>query len=78
MLKIEQDGRVVLTDSIKACTGIGDRATFVGQGFKFQIWEPQRFAERQREARSHLLSVTRGLGKSSPTKKSNPGNGDPA
>ena len=54
------------------------RAVFVGQGFKFQIWEPQRFAERQRETRAHLRSVTRGLGQSNPTAKSNPGKGDPA
>jgi MraZ protein len=43
---------------------IPDTATFVGQGFKFQIWEPERFAERQREARAHLRSVTRALGRS--------------
>ena len=44
MLKIDQDGRVILSDAIKACTGIGERVTFVGQGYKFQIWEPDRFA----------------------------------
>src|SRR5262245_17954740 len=54
MLKIDGDGRVVLTDSIKACTGIGDRVTFVGQGFKFQIWEPDRFAVQRSEARIRL------------------------
>jgi MraZ protein len=54
MLKIDQDGRVVLTDSIKACTGISDRATFVGQGFKFQIWEPDRFTVHRNEARNRL------------------------
>jgi MraZ protein len=54
MLKIDQDGRVVLTDSIKTCTGISDRATFVGQGFKFQIWEPDRFAVHRSEARNRL------------------------
>jgi MraZ protein len=54
MLKIDQDGRVVLSDSIKACTGISDRVTFVGQGFKFQIWEPDRFAVQRSEARIRL------------------------
>ncbi len=54
MLKIDQDGRVILTDSIKAGTGIGDRVTFVGQGFKFQIWEPDRFAVYRSEARNRL------------------------
>jgi transcriptional regulator MraZ len=54
MLKIDQDGRVILSDSIKASTGISDRATFVGQGFKFQIWEPDRFAVYRSEARNRL------------------------
>ena len=54
MLKIDVDGRVNLTESIKAATGISDRATFVGQGFKFQIWEPDRFAVYRSEARNRL------------------------
>ena len=40
ILKIDQDGRVVLSDAIKAHAGIADRVTFVGQGYKFQLWEP--------------------------------------
>jgi len=51
---LDQDGRVILSDSIKASTGISDRATFVGQGFKFQIWEPDRFAVYRSEARNRL------------------------
>ena len=78
ILKIDPDGRVVLPEEFRAYAGIADTAVFVGQGFKFQIWEPQRFAERQRETRAHLVSVTRGLGRSNPTQKSNPGNEDPA
>ena len=78
ILKIDPDGRVVLPEEFRAHAGISDTATFVGQGFKFQIWEPQRFAERQRETRGHLISVTRGLGRSNPTAKSNPGNEEPA
>ena len=31
ILKIDQDGRVILTESIKAYAGIADRVTFVGQ-----------------------------------------------
>ncbi len=54
----------MLPEEFRAYAGIGDTAIFVGQGFKFQIWEPQRFAERQRETRAHLRSVTRGLGQS--------------
>jgi MraZ protein len=67
VLKIDPDGRVVLPDEFRAYAGISDVAVFVGQGFKFQIWEPQRFAERQRETRAHLRAVTRGLGRGNPT-----------
>ena len=67
ILKIDPDGRVVLPEAFRAHAGIADNAVFVGQGFKFQIWEPERFAERQNAARAHLRSVTRGLGQSNPT-----------
>jgi MraZ protein len=62
ILKIDPDGRIVLPDEFRAYAGIGEGAAFVGQGFKFQIWAPERFAERQRETREHLRSVTRALG----------------
>lgn len=63
VLKIDSDGRVVLPEEFRAYAGIADTAVFVGQGYKFQIWEPERFAVRQRETRAHLRSVTQGLGK---------------
>ena len=44
ILKLDTEGRVVLTDTIKDYAGLGERVTFVGQGYKFQIWEPERFA----------------------------------
>lgn len=75
ILKIDSDGRVVLPEEFRAYAGVTDTAVFVGQGFKFQIWEPERFAERQREARAQLRAVTRGLGQSNPTA---PGRGDGA
>jgi transcriptional regulator MraZ len=53
----------VLPEEFRTYAGIGETAVFVGQGYKFQIWEPERFAVRQRETREHLRSVTRGLGK---------------
>ena len=61
VLKIDTDGRVVLPDELRLYAGIEDTAVFVGQGFKFQIWAPGRFAERQKETREHLRSVTRAL-----------------
>jgi MraZ protein len=75
ILKIDPDGRIVLPEEFRAYAGIGDVAVFVGQGFKFQIWAPEKFAERQRETRAHLRSVTRGLGQANP---GNQGRGDAA
>src|SRR6185436_13796042 len=67
VLKIDPDGRIVLPEEFREYAGIEDTAVFVGQDYKFQIWHPERFAVRQREARAHLRSVTRGLGSSNPT-----------
>jgi MraZ protein len=61
ILRIDQDGRVVLTETIKAHAGISDRVTFVGQGYKFQIWEPGRFAAYREEAKNRLRDVRKRL-----------------
>jgi MraZ protein len=45
-LKIDAEGRLVLTDALKSHAGIADGVTFVGLGHKFQLWEPQRFQAR--------------------------------
>lgn len=50
-LKVDGEGRVILSDELKKHAGITDAVTFVGLGHKFQIWEPQRF-------RSHLAKAT--------------------
>jgi MraZ protein len=42
-LKFDREGRVSLTETLKAHAGIIDAVTFVGLGHKFQIWEPNRF-----------------------------------
>ena len=44
-LKVDQDGRISLTDTLKDFAGIDTHVTFVGQGYKFQIWNPDRFKE---------------------------------
>ena len=61
ILKIDQDGRVVLSDTIKAHAGIADRVTFVGQGYKFQLWEPGRFAAYREEAKNRLRDLRKRL-----------------
>jgi len=62
ILKIDQDGRVILSDAIKSHAGIGERVTFVGQGYKFQIWEPDRFAAYREEAKNRVRDLRRNLG----------------
>jgi MraZ protein len=62
ILKIDQDGRVILSDAIKDHAGIADRVTFVGQGYKFQIWEPDRFAAYREEAKNRVRDLRKQLG----------------
>ena len=39
VLKIDGEGRVILTEPLKSHAGIKDEVAFVGLGHKFQIWE---------------------------------------
>jgi MraZ protein len=61
ILKIDGDGRVVLSNQIRAHAGIDEAVTFVGQGYKFQIWEPNRFAAYREEAKNRLRDVRKRL-----------------
>jgi transcriptional regulator MraZ len=58
-LKIDGEGRVTLTDSLKTHAGITDTATFAGLGHKFQIWEPSRFRAELAEATEKVRSFKR-------------------
>ncbi len=49
-LKIDGEGRVTLTETLKAHAGITDAVMFVGLGHKFRIWEPGRFRAELAEA----------------------------
>lgn len=61
-LKIDGEGRVVLTDDLKSHAGISDSVVFVGLGHKFQIWEPQRFRSHLAKATATVRTLTRRLG----------------
>ena len=52
VLKVDGEGRVSLTETMKAQTSITTEATFVGEGHKFQIWEPSRFRAHLEEAQT--------------------------
>ncbi len=53
-LKIDTEGRVILSESTKAHAKITTEVTFVGLGFRFQIWEPGRFFAQLPEATRKL------------------------
>lgn len=61
ILKVDTEGRVILSESAKAYAGIATEVTFVGHGFKFQIWEPGRFLAHLAEARSQLRDFRKQL-----------------
>ena len=61
-LKIDGEGRVVLTESLKAHAGITDAAIFVGLGHKFRIWEPGRFRAELAEATEKVRAFKQELG----------------
>ncbi len=63
-LKIDGEGRVLLTDAIRLQTGITDRVCFVGRGHFFQIWEPDRFLAYRDHARKEVAEIRRNLGSS--------------
>lgn len=60
-LKVDTEGRVILSESAKTYAGISSEVTFVGQGFKFQIWEPGRFQAHLEEARNRLRKFRKQL-----------------
>jgi MraZ protein len=61
-LKIDGEGRVTLTETLKAHAGITDMATFVGLGHKFRIWEPSRFGAELAEATEKVRAFKQELG----------------
>jgi MraZ protein len=62
ILKIDPEGRVVLSETAKAFAGITRDVTFVGHGHKFQIWEPNRFQAHLEEAKHRLRDLRRQIG----------------
>jgi MraZ protein len=64
-LKIDSEGRVVLSDSLKRHAGITEAVTFVGLGHKFQIWEPGRFHNELAEATDKVREFKAQLGSQS-------------
>jgi MraZ protein len=61
-LKIDGEGRVVLSEPLKTHAGIADQVAFVGLGHKFQIWEPGRFRSELAEATRKVRALKGELG----------------
>lgn len=64
ILKVDPEGRISLPDRFKAYAGVTSEVTFVGQGYKFQIWEPGRFRAHLEEARNQVRELRKRLGTS--------------
>lgn len=62
VLKLDSEGRISLTDTLKANAGIETGVTFVGLGHKFQIWEPSRFQAHLEEAKTRVRALKKQLG----------------
>jgi MraZ protein len=60
-LKVDGEGRVILTDQFKAYANISDSVAFVGLGHKFQIWEPGRFRSELAEATDKVRALRQQL-----------------
>jgi MraZ protein len=61
-LKIDGEGRVVLTEGLKGHAEIADAVVFVGLGHKFQLWEPERFRAHLAKATATVRALTKRTG----------------
>lgn len=59
-LKLDQDGRITVTDFMREHTGISSEVAFVGRGNFFQIWEPRQLSAHGAQVRARLLRLRRG------------------
>ena len=62
LLRLDSEGRMMLGERLRAEIGLKDEAVFVGQGEKFQIWEPIRFGAHLEEAKSRVRAMRSHLG----------------
>ena len=50
-MKLDAEGRLMVTDFIRDFTGIANEVTFVGRADHFQLWRPETFQALQMQAR---------------------------
>ncbi len=51
VLSIDGDGRIILPQGLRAHANLDAQVTFVGLGDKFQMWHPETFQDRHKQAR---------------------------
>jgi MraZ protein len=56
-LKLDQDGRITVTDFVRSHTGITSEVAFVGRGTFFQMWEPSKLQDYSAQVRERLLKL---------------------
>jgi MraZ protein len=61
ILKMDSEGRVILSGRLKHHAGILDAVAFAGLGHKFQIWEPGRFQAEFVAATERVRTLTNQL-----------------
>ncbi|UOM33605.1 division/cell wall cluster transcriptional repressor MraZ [Acuticoccus sp. I52.16.1] len=61
-LRIDSEGRVVFTDTIRKHAGIDKEVVFVGMNYKFQIWTPEKYEEHRQASQARALEVMRQAG----------------
>ena len=66
ILRLDSEGRVFFEERLRNALFLGPEAVFVGQGHKFQIWEPARFSAHLESARARVRLVRAGLGAEAP------------
>src|SRR5690606_20191416 len=58
-LKLDQVGRITVTEFVRGHTGIVDKVAVVRLGQFFQIWQPERLAEHGARVRERLVQLRR-------------------
>ncbi len=53
-LPFDSDGRVILPKNLMEFAGIKDKATFIGKGQTFEIWEPEMFNNYLKDAKEQI------------------------
>lgn len=56
-LKLDSDGRIMVTDAMRTHAGLTDQVAFVGRGRFFQIWNPDALTDYTAKVRERLLKA---------------------